>query len=163
MNCRSYFKCRLRKEQGCQAMKHVQQTDSDPEMFLVTNIGRHICTESIDAFSSADDRCFLKFGSDCSNEGTQKWPLTQETVAGHQTLQGHVSSTTYQIPNNSTSYTVAPDPEINVTLTSPNPSDMDLMDGFFESDVGFLYCDKNVSFNHPSSGNAWPEMTGSWR
>ena len=119
VSCRSYFKCRLRKEQGCQAMKRVQQTDSDPEMFLVTNIGEHTCTTSIDAFSSPGDQCFLKFGSDSWNEGAQKWPLTQETATSN---QGPVSSPNCQIPNLTMRNAVPQDPEINVTLTSPDPS-----------------------------------------
>ena len=137
-------------------MKRVQQTDSDPEMFLVTNIGKHTCTTSIDAFSSPGDQCFLKFGSDSWNEGAQKWPLTQETATSN---QGPVSSPNCQIPNLTMRNAVPQDAEINVTLTSPAPSDMDLMvDNFFASDVGLFYYDENVPFMQTSSGNACPEM-----
>jgi hypothetical protein len=46
---RSYFRCTFKDDTGCQATKHVQQSDdigSDPPVFQVTYNGKHTCSSS---------------------------------------------------------------------------------------------------------------------
>ncbi|KAF9598844.1 hypothetical protein IFM89_031964 [Coptis chinensis] len=44
---RNYFRCTHKTDQGCQAMKQVQQTEDDPPMYKITYIGHHTCTDPL--------------------------------------------------------------------------------------------------------------------
>ncbi|MFQ6666592.1 hypothetical protein Gotur_032892 [Gossypium turneri] len=46
---RSYFRCTRKYEQGCRAMKQVQRMEDDPQMYEITYIGTHTCTDSFRA------------------------------------------------------------------------------------------------------------------
>lgn len=46
MDCRGYYRCTHRKEQGCLATKQIQRSDEDPTIIEVTYIGRHTCSQS---------------------------------------------------------------------------------------------------------------------
>ncbi|KAE8655532.1 hypothetical protein F3Y22_tig00117026pilonHSYRG00134 [Hibiscus syriacus] len=49
LNCkhpRSYFKCTHKSDQGCRAMKQVQRTEDDSQMYHITYIGTHTCIDS---------------------------------------------------------------------------------------------------------------------
>ncbi|RZC72535.1 hypothetical protein C5167_048022 [Papaver somniferum] len=40
---RSYYRCSRSSAEGCKAMKHVQQSDEERSMFIVTYQGKHTC------------------------------------------------------------------------------------------------------------------------
>jgi hypothetical protein len=44
---RNYFRCTRKFEQGCKATKQVQRTEDDPQMYHITYIGAHTCTQLI--------------------------------------------------------------------------------------------------------------------
>lgn len=45
---RCYFRCTYKNEQGCQALKQVQQLEDDNQMFNITYFGQHTCKKSAD-------------------------------------------------------------------------------------------------------------------
>jgi hypothetical protein len=44
---RNYFRCTRKFEQGCKATKQVQRMEDDPQMYHITYIGAHTCTQLI--------------------------------------------------------------------------------------------------------------------
>lgn len=44
---RGYFRCTHKHDQGCQATKHVQKSEKDPSMYVVTYMGRHTCNKDV--------------------------------------------------------------------------------------------------------------------
>lgn len=51
--CRCYFRCTYKHEQGCQALKQVQQLEEDNGMFNITYFGQHTCRKSADIVKAA--------------------------------------------------------------------------------------------------------------
>lgn len=50
---RCYFRCTYKHEQGCQALKQVQQLEDDNRMFNITYFGQHTCKKSTDIVKAA--------------------------------------------------------------------------------------------------------------
>lgn len=48
-NCRSYFRCTHKLDQGCLAKKQVQQMSDDPPVFRTTYHGQHTCRNLLKA------------------------------------------------------------------------------------------------------------------
>lgn len=46
-SCRGYYQCVHRRDKGCQALKKMQRTDDDPQLFDVVYQGEHTCAESL--------------------------------------------------------------------------------------------------------------------
>ncbi|EFJ21694.1 hypothetical protein SELMODRAFT_29702, partial [Selaginella moellendorffii] len=40
---KSYYRCTHKRESGCQAIKYVQRSDSNPSSFQITYRGEHTC------------------------------------------------------------------------------------------------------------------------
>lgn len=49
---RCYFRCTHKHDQGCQALKQVQQFENDTKMFNITYFGRHTCISTSDALKA---------------------------------------------------------------------------------------------------------------
>lgn len=42
---RGYFRCTHKHDQGCQATKHVQKSENNPSLYVVTYMGQHTCKD----------------------------------------------------------------------------------------------------------------------
>ncbi|XP_038981088.1 WRKY DNA-binding transcription factor 70-like [Phoenix dactylifera] len=128
---RGYFKCGQKKDQGCQAIKHVQRMQDDPPMFLVTYIGQHSCTDVFQTSqwipddSPPSDKCMLSFESDRSSINHQgNYWSSPEVVPKSPTLWEPSQATSSKKSTMETSYD-APSIPAAVDLPEWSPFLMD--------------------------------------
>lgn len=67
---RAYYRCTHKYDQGCLAIRQVQQKEDDPSRFIITYIGKHSCAVSVNlpdpVFSVYNDPSLISFGSAAS-------------------------------------------------------------------------------------------------
>ena len=67
IHCRSYFRCTYKYDQGCQAIKHVQQTQDKPSMYQTTYIGHHTCKRTTSILDAIPDHLMLEESQPCTD------------------------------------------------------------------------------------------------
>ncbi|KAI9107930.1 hypothetical protein K1719_020803 [Acacia pycnantha] len=45
--CKNYYRCTHKDDQGCEAIKHVQKIQDDPDLFRTTYFSHHTCTNPL--------------------------------------------------------------------------------------------------------------------
>nr|URH10296.1 WRKY56 [Phoebe bournei] len=65
---RGYFRCTHKHDQGCQATKHVQKSENDPSLYVVTYMEQHTCkdvlkTPQLILDSTSGELCVLNYES----------------------------------------------------------------------------------------------------
>lgn len=65
---RGYFRCTHKHDQGCQATKHVQKSEDDPSLYVVTYMEQHTCkdvlkTPQLILDSTSGELCVLNYES----------------------------------------------------------------------------------------------------
>uniref|UniRef100_A0A0D9WHQ6 WRKY domain-containing protein n=1 Tax=Leersia perrieri TaxID=77586 RepID=A0A0D9WHQ6_9ORYZ len=58
---RLYFRCSYKDDDGCTATRHVQQSEDDPSLYVITYFGDHTCSRKLAAGVDEDDGTFQKF------------------------------------------------------------------------------------------------------
>ncbi|KAJ3676501.1 hypothetical protein LUZ60_003913 [Juncus effusus] len=94
-NPRSYFRCTHKFDQGCQALKQVQKSDEDPNIFITTYTGNHTCKNPYSLFQlpsspheSNGNSCFISFGSCTTNPfGNNKMNQNQDGLMSPRSFQ----------------------------------------------------------------------------
>ncbi|KAK4268395.1 hypothetical protein QN277_025060 [Acacia crassicarpa] len=61
---RNYYRCTHKQDQGCEAMKHVQQIQDDPPLFRTTYFGHHTCPSPLNPLIFLDSHDLINSTSD---------------------------------------------------------------------------------------------------
>ncbi|KAJ3688353.1 hypothetical protein LUZ61_017517 [Rhynchospora tenuis] len=75
---RGYYRCTHKFDQGCKAQKHVQKSEEDPNVFIISYTGNHTCksvsspTEIIQSFSHNNSSCLISFESNTTISNNNK-------------------------------------------------------------------------------------------
>uniref|UniRef100_A0A0E0L3U4 WRKY domain-containing protein n=1 Tax=Oryza punctata TaxID=4537 RepID=A0A0E0L3U4_ORYPU len=75
---RLYYRCSYKEDDGCTATRHVQQSEDDPSLYVITYFGDHTCSCQTAAASAAMDddddenlqRFVINFGSATASSGS---------------------------------------------------------------------------------------------
>ncbi|XP_025809334.1 WRKY transcription factor WRKY51-like [Panicum hallii] len=78
--CRQYFRCSYKYDNGCKAARQVQQSETDPSLYVVAYFGEHTCGKdaAVAALGGADDdnmqkSLVINFGCSSASSGSP-WP-----------------------------------------------------------------------------------------
>ncbi|KAJ4779163.1 WRKY DNA-binding protein 70 [Rhynchospora pubera] len=75
---RSYYRCTHKYDQGCKAQKHVQRSEEDPTVLIISYTGHHTCksvsspTEIIQSFSHNNSSRLISFESNTTISNNNK-------------------------------------------------------------------------------------------
>ncbi|KAF0927819.1 hypothetical protein E2562_036239 [Oryza meyeriana var. granulata] len=72
---RLYFRCSYKEDDGCKATRHVQQSEDDPSLYVITYFGEHTCSCKSAAAAAVDDeenlqQFVINFGSATAGSGS---------------------------------------------------------------------------------------------
>ena len=127
MNCRHYFRCSYKYDQGCKATKRVQRIQVNPPLYRTTYFGQHTCKDlvnypeelilELDCTSPEDTSMLISFdGTNLSNKQQKPFPSFKQEYKEEITLRG-------MNKNQLSSSDCFASPDLT-TVESPNPMTM---------------------------------------
>ncbi|KAJ4786051.1 WRKY DNA-binding protein 70 [Rhynchospora pubera] len=151
---RSYYRCTHKYDQGCKAQKHVQRSEEDPTVLIISYTGHHTCksvsspTEIIQSFSHNNSSRLISFESNTTISNNNK-PGQENKVStsvqslkqdGEEEVLSNVTMADWAA--GSDSEPVAPISEqggdggdVTSDVNWPSTEDLDIWDAFELSDL----------------------------
>ncbi|KAJ6841802.1 putative WRKY transcription factor 70 [Iris pallida] len=106
---RGYYRCTHKKDQMCLATRHVQQSEDNPSLFVITYIGEHTCQELAETLASLEnDPCIIDFSRSSYAAATSSNPPSLQAMRQESDEDG-VSSALVNPGSSSSGYFAMPE------------------------------------------------------
>lgn len=107
---RGYYRCTHKKDQMCLATRHVQQSEENPSLFVITYIGEHTCRELAETLASSleNDPCIIDFSRSYAT-ATSSNPPSSLQATRHESDEDGVSSALVNPGSSSSGYFAMPE------------------------------------------------------